>query len=54
METKEFVVSFRVNRNELQNLKLLVDESGLSLSNLVRDLLNLGAGGRRRIPHMRS
>jgi hypothetical protein len=36
-----FVVSFRVNSKEMQNLRELAKESGLCLSTLVRERLNL-------------
>ena len=53
LEAKKFVVSFRVDRKEMQTLERLVEQSGLSLSNLVRERLNLGRGCRKRISHMR-
>jgi len=49
-KSREFVVSFRVNRKEMQDLQLQVEESGLTLSTLLRERLNLGTG---RKPPMR-
>jgi hypothetical protein len=39
---KKFIISCRVNDQEMELLQQLADQSGLSISNLLRQTLNFG------------